>query len=311
MAVPDKRPLIAYLRVQEGWEKQLLFTLARAASEAEQMILSLKDGRGIGAKIRVDQLNAVRRNLLRQQAAIWRKIGSSIEASRLEAAATAIKVNAVYTDVLLRSVTNAEQRSVLLRAAEAQARATVDVATARLLGMSYMPLSDRVYGTQRLASGMIDRKVTAMLARGLSAREIANEMKAFINPKVPGGVSYAAMRLGRTELNNAFHATSVREAVDSPFVEYLRWHLSGSHPRPDVCNEYATAQEVKGQDAGVWEPGRVPAKPHPQCLCYTTPVTPDRDAFIKGYTDGKYDGYVDKLMREQGFSEEWIAAGKK
>jgi hypothetical protein len=311
MAGPDKRPLIAYLNVQEGMERKLLFILARAASDAEKIVLAGAQNRGIGAKIRVEQQNAIRANLLREQAALWRKIGSEVEARRLDAAAAAIEVDGFYTEKVLRAVTSAEQRTILREALQAQAKASVDVAVARLQGMSYVPLSDRVYSTQRLASGMIDRKVTSLLARGLSARDIAAEMRGFIRPDVPGGVSYAAMRLGRTELNNAFHATQVRDGVENPFIEYLRWMLSGSHPRPDVCNEYATVQEVRGQDAGVWDPGRIPAKPHPQCLCYTIPITPSRDKFVDKYLAGDYDSYVDDLMRQQGRSEEWIAASKK
>lgn len=296
--------------MQENWEKQLLFTLSRAANDTERMILSLKDGRGIGARIRVDQLRAVKRNLLVQQAELWRKIGSSVEAARLDAAAAAIRVDAVYSDMLLRAVTSAEQRSILLEAAEAQARATVDVAVARLNGTSYKPLSDQVYNTRQLSSGLVDRKVTSLLARGVSARELATEMKGFISPNVRGGVSYAAMRLGRTEINNAFHATQVQEAIQSPFIDYLQWKLSGSHPRPDACNEYALVTDVEGQPEGTWFPGKVPSKPHPQCLCYTVPITPSRDDFIKGFMSGKYEKHIDDLLRQSGRSEEWIRASK-
>ena len=311
MAVPDKRPLIQYLKVQERWEADLLKILAQAGSEVEKKILASAESRAIGAKIREEQFRAVRANLLREQAAIWRKIGSSVEAARLEAAAAAIVSNGFYEEVLLRSVTSVAQRQMLSEALQAQARASVDVAVARLQGMSYVPLSDRVYNTQKLASGLVDRKVTVLLSQGLSAREIAREMKAYIRPDVPGGVSYAAQRLGRTELNNAFHATQVKEAIDSPFIEYLRWMLSGSHPRPDVCNEYAQVSDIPNAQAGTWHPNKVPGKPHPQCLCFTIPVTVSRDRFIKGYTSGEYDGYIDDLMRSAGRSEEWIAASKK
>lgn len=311
MAVSDRTPLIRYLRIQEAWERELLKILAQASSEAERSILAHAQSKKIGAVIAAEQERAVRLNLLRQQAALWNKIGSSVMAARLEAAAAAIESNAVMTNFLQKVVFNPAERDVLLAATEARATATVDTAVARLQGLSYVPLSDQVYKTSQLASGLIDRKVTVLLARGLSARGIAQEMKKYIRPDVKGGVSYAAMRLGRTEINNAFHATQVADAIRSPFIDYLQWKLSGSHPRPDVCNEYASVSDVDGYPAGTWEPNNVPRKPHPQCLCFTIPITPDRDEFVKGFTSGKYDRYIDDLMRSQGYSEEWIAAGKK
>lgn len=311
MAAPDKRPLITFLRVEEAFDRRLLIILNQAAAEASKTINEAAASKRIGAQIRAEQQTAIRQNLMRQQAQLWKKIGSNVEAFRLEAAAAAIQANGIYESMLLRAVTNRERINVLLSAAEAQARATVDVAVARMQGMSYKPLSARVYDTQRLASGLVDRRINVLLAQGLSARDIAKKMREYIRPDVPGGVSYAAQRLGRTELNNAFHATQVKEAIDSPFIDYLQWKLSGSHKVPDQCNVYAENRGPEGTPAGTWDPNRVPSKPHPQCLCYTIPITPSREAFIKGYTSGKYDPYIDKLMREQGFSEEWIRAGKK
>jgi hypothetical protein len=311
MAVSDRTPLLRYLVVQEAWEKDLLKILAQASAEAEKSILAHAGSKKIGAVIAAEQERAVRLNLLKQQSKLWTKIGSSVMAARLDAAAAAIESNAVMTGFLQRTVLNPAERQVLLDATEARAKSTVDIAVARMQGLSYVPLSNQVYKTSQLAAGLVDRKVTVLLARGLSARGIANEMRKYIRPDVKGGVSYAAMRLGRTEINNAFHATQVADAIRSPFIDYLQWKLSGSHPRTDVCNEYASISDVDGYPAGTWEPNNVPRKPHPQCLCFTIPITPDRDEFVKGYTSGKYDKYIDDLMRSQGYSEEWISAGKK
>ena len=49
--------------------------------------------------------------------------------------------------------------------------------------------------------------------------------------------------------------------------------LSGSHPRPDQCNVYASWM-VRGSSAY-----EVRASPNPNCLCFLTYVTPSVEEF--------------------------------
>jgi hypothetical protein len=100
------------------------------------------------------------------------------------------------------------------------------------------------------------------------------------------------MRLGRTELNNAFHTTTQRLYEKQPWVTAMKWNLSSSHPEGDICDEYAFDAHIPHGEAGVWRKGDVPSKPHPNCLCFTTPVTVSDDEFAKQFTDGKYDEYL-------------------
>lgn len=92
------------------------------------------------------------------------------------------------------------------------------------------------------------------------------------------------MRLSRTEINNAFHEQQKR-AGDKPWVEGVKWNLSGSHPRPDTCNDYAN--QSNGLGRGVFKTGDVPDKPHPQCLCYLTYETLSPEAFLDALGTGK------------------------
>ena len=291
MTTNDKRPLLSYLKVQKQYEQRLLFTLRRTSSRINAQLKDLENRVGIGAAVRRDQLRMAQAEIQREIGALWRLMGSELEAARADAASAAVKTMFVYDDMLLRATMSAADRDYLMRSLVAQARGQVDVVQSRLLGYSRITLSDRVYKSQKLVSGQIDRLVDSALARGLSARELAAEVRSFIKPDVRGGVRYAAMRLGWTELNNAFHATAVRHSATMPWVTGVQWHLSGSHPRPDECNDYAAHN-----GDGVWEPKDVPPKPHPNCLCYTTSVTVERDEFISRYEAGEYDRYVDRMM---------------
>ena len=273
-------PLIRYLRVQEAWERDLLYILKRASSDVSKQIRDLAGKEGIGAKVRADQLRLVQRELKKQQASLWRTIGSTVEAGKMEAAAAAVETNFVYTDMLLRSQFTRAEIETMLESAQAQARRGLDHALSRMNGLSNIPLSQQVYRTRALSEGMVDRRIMNAIARGASWRELANDVRQFINPNVLGGVSYAAKRLGRTELNNAFHATAVTEAIENPYVTGMQWNLSGSHPKPDECNEYAEQVHYRGGEPGVYKPEQVPAKPHPNCLCFMTPEVVDEDEFV-------------------------------
>lgn len=115
-----------------------------------------------------------------------------------------------------------------------------------------------------------------------------------VDPSTPGGVSYAAKRLARTELNNAFHTTQQASAEVNPFVVGLRWNLSMSHKKPDRCDELA-AGHSPGKTSGVYLPSDLPRKPHPQCLCYTTNEMMDEDEFLDLVSNPDYlDGLVDE-----------------
>lgn len=292
MASQDRKPLLAYLRVQETFERELLTTLERVARETRKEIRALAGKDGIGARVRQDQLRLVLREVAKRQAELWRIVGSQVEAGRKEAIAAAVRTNFIYEDMLLRSVLTARERAALLRSAQVQAARGIDAVIAKLTGLSDYELSAQVYRTAALSTGQVRNRIVNVIGRGGSWKDIADEVRNLIKPTVPGGVSYAAKRLGRTELNNAFHAAAVVEGRDSPFIIAQRWNLSGSHKVPDECNRYAEDVHVDGQDKGIFLPQYVPGKPHPQCLCYLTPVTPSREEFVTNFIAGRYDSYL-------------------
>lgn len=145
-------------------------------------------------------------------------------------------------------------------------------------------LSDRIYANGRLSVKQASKVVERGLALQRSAREIAFAVRGHFSPVVPGGSSYAAMRLARTEINNAHHTTTLRLSKDKPWIQGWTWHLSHSHPRPDACDELAAVQHSKDNP---------PSKPHPQCLCYVTHLQEDTEAFMNKLVDGQYDDYLE------------------
>jgi hypothetical protein len=281
----DRRPLISYLRIQADFETQMLAILQSASVSIDAELARLVTRSGVGAGIRLEQLAQTQAAIHRQTSQLFSRLGNTLEASRADAAAAAVET--MHPAKLLGEVFPKADRDYMLRSAQATAKRGIELAEARM-NLSQLPLSARVYETERLVDGTIDRIINDAITRGASAAELAKDVMGYIRPDTPGGVKYAAQRLGRTELNNAFHATQVQEAINSPWVTALKWNLSGSHPKPDECNTYAE------RNGGLWKPEEVPAKPHPNCLCFTTPVTPEPDEFVQKYKAGQYDEVLDE-----------------
>jgi hypothetical protein len=255
--------------------------------------IAAREAQGIGLRVREEQLRLIQRNLLREQAAIFNRLGDVVRARRLEAAARAIQLGNAVDAALFERIGATGQASALRQAALGGVDHTVEVALTRM-GQSEVPLAQRIYRTRVWMDGRVQNMINSALSRGLSAREFAKEAIDWFRPDTPGGVRYASMRLARTEINNAFHAVSVNHSAERPWVEGMRWRLSGSHPKPDICDEYAKGG---GKGDGIYPVQDVPRKPHPHCFCYVTPEVPDEDQFLDALVGGQYDKYLARVNR--------------
>lgn len=280
--MPAQRALLnAYLKKQIVVDREINRALRATIRSLNVEITRLASISGPGAALRATQLS-----LTRDIMQGWAKIGTVIERNVLASAGDVAKVQRDFSAVLLGK-NGAQISEDYARSLLQTAQSGMDNYISR--AHNGMDLSERVYRNGRKGVKTVENLINQGLLAGKSAREIAASVKRYINPNTPGGMSYAAQRLGRTELNNAFHATSIRLAQEDPFTESLRWHLSGSHPRPDVCNDYASAVTFTKGEPGEYKPGNVPPKPHPQCLCYTTPVTISDEEFLRRLKRGEFD----------------------
>ena len=286
MAAPDQRdPLNRMLLATQINDADMRVLLRDSAEEARRIVA--RAGDGLGAAVRSAQLD-----LAHQQAKMWDGVAQQVTVAIGDGVDAAGESASFLTETMFGNLgltTDYLRFSVL-----AQARAGINSIISR--GAAGIPLSQQVYKTSVASGQRLDRMINAMLLNGSSAREIARRVHGFIDPLTPGGASYAAMRLGRTELNNAFHTTSVRLNNENPMVTHMKWNLSRSHPKADTCDEYANETHVRNGEPGVYSKGDVPNKPHPQCFCYVTPVTVGDEEFIKNFHAGKYDSYIDGML---------------
>lgn len=293
MAKPGESPkrpaatawLLRYIALQQASDKKLDKILREAAIDAEKAVKALGDKPGIGASVRRAQLIGAQGAITKVLAALWREVRDLIKADRAEAQAAALNMSFDWDEVLLKRVySDPKKRQAMRESLVASADRNVDAMIKRVFHTS-QPLSSKVYRSQALSKAWIDRAINSALARGASVDELARTAKEFIRPDTPGGATFAARRLARTEINNAYHAQSIEAQQGKPWVTGMRWNLSRSHKKPDICDVYARQ--------GVFPVNQVPSKPHPQDLCYVTPETMGPEEFDKMLLAGAFKTWID------------------
>ena len=285
MAQPN--PLQAYLKASALTMTELRSILLAGAEEADNLIPKLLEKHTTGGTIKAAQLSLVRREIAAWYAALWGDIGSALK----NGIQPVVLAAADGEDILFKYL-DAHDAGLLRASFQAQAKKGLAGILAR--AFNNIPLSSQVYRTQALSKGWVDRAVNNGILLGHGAKQIAKDVSGLIKPNVKGGVAYAANRLARTELNHAFKTTQQQRYADEPWNVGMEWNLSGSHPKPDICNLLAT-QDIHGLGKGVYPTGDLP-RSHPNCLCYWTPATVDEDTFIDSFVAGDYNEFIDETV---------------
>lgn len=104
-----------------------------------------------------------------------------------------------------------------------------------------------------------------------TSAKIGNRIEELLTPvKGMGNPVYRARLVAQTEINRA-HRTAYRmQGQEFDFVHGMKWNLSKSHPRPDICDTLAE-QNLHGLGPGGYPVNEFPEVPaHPGCICYDT-----------------------------------------
>ena len=286
---PRKNWLLRYLGVQQKYDAIIATALLDAADDASRRITDLVGDGRIGSSTRRFQLQLARRAIRETIKILFADLYKTIQDGQKDAALAALEAG--WKDdrrVLNRLFRNRTDRGRWEDSMRQGAVRGVQSMMTRILSTN-KPLSQRVYYTRSLANGSVDKIINSSLATGGSPYELAKAVRGSIRPDTPGGVGYAAKRLGRTEVNNAFHAQAINDVREKPWVNSVKWNLSKVHvPRPgDKCELY---------DGQIFGKDEVPEKPHPQCMCYITPQLDSWDSVEANIIAGLYDDYIDNNL---------------
>ncbi|PRR85975.1 hypothetical protein [Clostridium luticellarii] len=126
-------------------------------------------------------------------------------------------------------------------------------------------------------SRMLDKYVKT--GRKTLAKQYPNMMKRMGN-RVPEDLCYESLRLARTEMTAAYGEATIQSAMVSPSCSGVKFILSGSHPRLDICDHICGVDDY-GLGIGVYPIDKAPAYPfHPNCLCITLTVNENPSDFV-------------------------------
>lgn len=163
-------------------------------------------------------------------------------------------------------------------------------------------LSDRVWKLNQLMNENLKHMIEDAVNNGKSAVNFAKAVEDYlenpgpawttgIKPSVTGrgSVKYNALRLARTETNQAYHRAQQLSDKESIIVKGTKWNLSASHPYytspslrykgyPEIC-DYRAKHDHHGLGPGVYPPGETPFD-HPNGLCYLTSVLYEGEELI-------------------------------
>lgn len=115
----------------------------------------------------------------------------------------------------------------------------------------------------------------------------------------PGkGVSYNALRLARTEIQRTHHFANDNRMAAMPWIEQERIVLSGSHPKPDICDDVTNGGE---NGDGIYPKGTIVLPLHPHCFCDKRAVQ-DLNAFGDRLADWVRTGHGFPAMNQYAAS---------
>lgn len=276
--------LIRYIGVQKVYDKKVVAALKDASEDAVKAVEKYADKENISSKVAVYQSSLLRDEIRKVVRDLFNGIGPIVKDGQADAAEAAAKASLqTDADVLKILFPDPKRRKQFEASFKQSARQGIQAMINRVLEPQW-PLSERIWNSGSIAAGTLDRKINSALARGASARELAKLVKSDVAYGAPGGTSYVTMRLARTEINNAYHAQSIGQTQDSPWVAEMEWHLSKVHKEQNcLCEVYADQQYFDKQS--------VPKKPHPQCMCFVTPKRIEKSVFATDLTAGKFDAY--------------------
>lgn len=279
--------LVAPNRITEGiTNRQMARLLKDASKEAESFVLHTVSQPTVSRQLRASQMRSLRAGLSTISTELWTETGK-LTTVGMHAQAALAADQAMDRDLFLGMPGSAVVQ--YSRAMHLNVNQGVEALLSRRT--NGYTLSERIY--KNGAIGV--QRASAVVERGLllqkSAREIARDVRQHFDPNVPGGSSYAARRLARTEINNAHHETTIRQSELRPWVLGYQWNLSSSHPRPDPCDTLAN-DDHDNLGPGVFKKGNAPSRPHPQCLCYLTHIQEPTEEFLAKALNGDYEEFM-------------------
>lgn len=209
---------------------------------------------------------------------LWQGIESKTRSGATVSAGIGIEAQASMLDDLLHGIGITGKPSFMSVFGRTQDEAVAAVLNGHIYAGERAGLSRRIWNNEAILNGQLEQIISAAVAEGRSAIELARDLEAYVNPSavmpdhwnsvypIPFNyaVDYNAKRLAVTTLNHAYYQGMIMAARENPFAEFLHWELSSFHLIYDICDTYMEHDE--GLGLGNFSLDNAPL-PHPFCRC--------------------------------------------
>ena len=320
MATPDdyikiqKEYRKAFLRLEQKLEREYTQINNKLMDKINRLAVDYSTADGVLNKTQIRQIN---REIDSITAWFQSETKDWLDTNIVKSANIAIegqdKAAEYYVRSLMEQSATAE-RQILQRALQAEDGILLKVEYGRGLARAVRDkvwnlrwkdgytLSDRIWNLHDIANKNLKSMIQQGVNQGKSAVDIAKEIEKYLEVSGPawttgikpsvtgkGSVKYNALRLARSETQNAYRRAQKLSAQESDIVKGIKWTLSSNHPvyppsyeyegYNEICN-YLAEHNHQDLGAGVFKPDDIPITPHPQCMCHWLDVLYEGDKFI-------------------------------
>jgi hypothetical protein len=119
-----------------------------------------------------------------------------------------------------------------------------------------------------------------------------------------------ALRMVRTEVNNAYRDAEWQSYQNNPLVKKYRINLSSNHTTTTTEGDIVVIHDICDELAGVYPKSFKWHGWHPQCRCYMTPITMTPSEF-GGYLKGKREGRKEEDEELPKEFKDWAEKNKE
>ena len=259
-------------KASQAAEERQLMALEMASSQLTALIAQMtSDGQLIDEDDLTEGQKVVRRLFIAKREAIqdlMTQLGTGISGDISDTVKSVTEETTAFMEGLTEELLSEEDQEIDL-SNFAGIPQTVMADYANRVDVEGLKISPNIWANSQTA--LIENQVMAAIVRGQSAISLARNLEKFVLGGSIGmghSIRYKTMRLARTEINTAYHESRRLTAITSPVVQGMQWRLSNRHPKWDVCDLLAD-QDLYQMGKGVYPPGQLPPKPHPNCICYT------------------------------------------
>lgn len=152
------------------------------------------------------------------------------------------------------------------------------IAQGRILQTLHASLLDRE-ALHKTTAELLHGNYTVETARAITkaiekkgAPEVAKSVGNLFKPTAPKNIVFNAKRILITETNRINRHSFRLTCGQTPGVIGMRFNLSSSHPRHDICDEFAMDNSHGLGPGGYPLDNLPPNSAHPLCICFESPI---------------------------------------